>query len=536
MQIDRLVNQLSRPSAYPHPVDGDIVVHQTHISVVFLAGDFAYKFKKPVDLGFLDYSTLEKRRHFCEREVELNRRLAPEIYLGTVPATVSGAHEGDFIIGGGGEGEAEPLEWAVKMVRLPDQATLEARLERDEVTAGQVESLARHLASFHARAERGDAVSRFARFEAVAKNARDNFEHSVDQIGETIHAEVFDRLSALNDAKLDELREVIERRAGDHVACDTHGDLRLDHVYLFDKDGLDGEFVIVDCIEFNDAFRFADPISDIAFLAMDLQFDDRRDLARALVAEYLEAADDREGAELLAFYVAYRAAVRAKVEGIKACEEEVGVAEREQARNKARAHWLLALGRLEVAERRPAMVLVGGLPGTGKSTLAAALAERANFEVIDTDIVRKELADLATHESGKAEYTQGIYTSEWSERTYLECLRRAEQLLFKGKRVIIDATFASEARRQMCLASGRAHGVRTLLLECETSAQTAKERLAARSEDVSDADCQVYRKMVAAWDEPSTSIQRARRVVSAEGEIDAVVERALEELRGAGLC
>jgi aminoglycoside phosphotransferase family enzyme/predicted kinase len=531
MDTEQLIEQLTRPSAYPHPVDGDIVVHQTHISVVFLAGEYAYKFKKPVDLGFLNYSTLEKRKHFCEREVELNRRLAPKVYLNTVPVTMSGASGGDLSVFGGEDPvEGEPVAWAVKMKRLPDEATLEARLGRDEVTAAQIESLARHIASFHARAKRGAEVSQFARFEAVAKNARDNFQQSTDHVGATVHQAVFDRLIALNDDKLEGLRELIERRASADVACDTHGDLRLDHVYW-----LDGEFVIVDCIEFNDAFRFADPVSDIAFLAMDLEFDDRRDLARALVAEYLEAADDRQGAELVAFYIAYRAAVRAKVEGIKATETEVGPEAREQATQKARAHWLLALGRLEAPGRRPAMVLVGGLPGTGKSTLARALAERANFEVIDTDVVRKELAGIAPHNSGTAEYGEGIYTREWSERTYKECLRRAEALLFEGKRVIVDASLSSEARRQMFLGRGRGHGVRTLFLECETSAETAKRRLAGRRGDVSDADWDVYRNMVEAWDEPSEATDRARRVVSAEGEVEAVVERALEELRGEGL-
>jgi aminoglycoside phosphotransferase family enzyme/predicted kinase len=531
MDTEELIDKLSRPSAYPHPVDGEVVVHQTHISVVFLAGEYAYKFKKPVELAFLDYSTLEKRKYFCEREIELNRRLAPEIYLDTVSATASAGSDGGLCV----DGDGEPVEWAVKMVRLPDEATLEARLGRGEVSVGQMESLARRIASFHARAERGDEVSGFARFEAVAKNARDNFEQSREHIGQTIHQQVFDRLSALNEGQLEELCELIERRADADVACDTHGDLRLDHVYLFDENGLDGDFVIVDCIEFNDAFRFADPVSDVAFLAMDLAFADRRDLARALVAEYLEAADDREGAELLAFYIAYRAAVRAKVEGIKATEKEVSQDEREQAKTKARAHWLLALGRLEAPQRRPAMVLVGGLPGTGKSTLARALAERADFEVIDTDVVRKELAGLELHETGRAEYGEGIYTPEWSDKTYTECLRRAEQLLFEGRRVIVDATFSSEERRRVFLESGRAHGVRARFLECETSAETAKDRLSRRGEDVSDADWEVYRKMVEAWDEPSAATERAREVVSAEGEVDEVVARALELLRHAEL-
>jgi hypothetical protein len=527
MELETIIDKLTDPAAYPHPVDGEVVCHQTHISVVFLAGDYAYKLKKPVDLGFLDYSTLEKREHFCEREVELNRRLAPDVYLDVVSVTVS---DGQLCVGGDGE----VVEWAVKMRRLPDEATLEARLARGEVTAGQMESVARRVAAFHAEARSDEETARYGRFETVAGNARENFEQTVAHVGQTVHRDVYARLEALQEAELDRLHDLIERRAAAGIPTDTHGDLRLDHVYVLGEE--DEGYVIVDCIEFNDRFRYADPVADMAFLVMDLECADRRDLARAFAGAYFEAAGDREGAELLSFYVAYRAIVRAKVEGIKATEPEVDEADRAEACEKAMSHWLLALGRLEAPERRPAMVLVGGLPGTGKSTLARALAERAGFEVVDTDVVRKELAGLAPDDDGKAAYGEGIYTQEWSKKTYGECLRRAEALLFEGKRVIVDATFSGEARRQMFLARAHASGVRSLFLECQTSSETACERLAGRTGDVSDADWDVYTKMVEAWEAPSSEVtERARRVVSAEGEVGEVVERALEALREEGL-
>lgn len=535
MNVEELIDNLTDPAAYPHAVDGEVVCHQTHISVVFLAGEYAYKLKKPVDLGFLDYSTLEKREHFCEREVELNRRLAPDVYLDVVPVTMSG---GSLSVGG----EGEAVEWAVKMRRLPNEATLEARLERGEVTAGQIESVARRIARFHDEAESNEETARFGRFDVVAGNARENFEQTAEHVGETVHRGVYERLEALQEAELERLHGLIERRADAGVPSDTHGDLRLDHVYMLgdqdddQDDDQQEEHVIVDCIEFNERFRYADPVADMAFLVMDLECADRRDLARAFAAAYFEAAGDREGTELLPFYVAYRAVVRAKVEGIKATEQEVDDQGRDDARDKSKAHWLLALGRLEVPEKRPAMVLVGGLPGTGKSTLAAALGERAGFEVIDSDVIRKELAGLDAHEDGKAAYGDGIYTEEWSEKTYAECLRRTEALLFEGERVIVDATFSSEARRQKFLASARDSGVRSAFLECQTSPETARERLDARSGDVSDANWDIYAKMVEAWDAPASELtERARQVVSAEGGVDEVVERAMEALQAAGL-
>ncbi len=519
MDIAEIINQLSDPAAYPDVVDGPIVVCQTHISVVFLAGEFAYKLKKPVDLGFVDYSTLARREHFCRREVELNRRLAPDVYLDAVPVTMTGS---DLQVAGQGE----VVEWAVKMRRLPDRATLESRLADNEVDVAEMVDLAKLIADFHARAARGDEVAEFGRFEVVAQNARDNYTQTEDHVGETVDAAVHARLAALNDDELARLHDLIDERARRHVPCDTHGDLRLDHVYR-----VDGAFVIVDCIEFNDRFRYADPISDIAFLVMDLDFVGRRDLSGALADAYIRASGDAEGAALLPFYVAYRAAVRAKVEGIKAAEAEIDDTARDEARRKARAHWLLALGRLEAPRRRPALVLVGGLPGTGKSTLAHTLAERANFTVIDTDVVRKELAGIDPHTSGRAAFGQGIYTAEWSAKTYAECLRRAQARLQVGERVIVDATFTSEARRAIFLECARHYGVPGLFLVCETSSDTAQARLDARTGDVSDAGWDIYRKMAEAWEAPSADSARVTHALSAEGSVDEVVERALGVLR-----
>ncbi len=213
---------------------------------------------------------------------------------------------------------------------------------------------------------------------------------------------------------------------------DTHGDLHLDHVYIFPERKPPADLVIIDCIEFNERFRFADPIADMAFLVMDFRFHGRRDLARAFAEEYFRASGDEEGRALLSFYSAYRAAVRGKVEGIELAEPEVDESERAALQVKARAHWLLALGELETVNRRPALVLVGGLPGTGKSTLARSLAEKAGFELIRSDVVRKELA--ASTDSGwtPAILHHGIYSQEWNDRTYAECLPGPKQCCSKG--------------------------------------------------------------------------------------------------------
>src|SRR5262245_13870789 len=386
MDIAELIGALSEPRNWPIPVT-DVEVRQTHISAVFMAGELVYKIKKPVRLSFLDFSTLDKRRHFCDEEVRLNRRLAPEVYLGVVPVSRDGAKV-RF------EGPGEPVEWAVKMRRLPESATLEQRLLRDEIDAGQLRALAFRLAKFHADAACSQHISSFGRFDVVAGNIRENFAVSAPTVGQTIRPAVRERLLALTEGALSDSQALIEARAMRGVPCDTHGDLHLDHVYFFPERAPPADLVVIDCIEFNKRFRYADPVADMAFLVMDLEFHGRRDLAREFADAYFEACGDDEGRRLLNLYVSYRAAVRAKVDGLQLARAEIPEEDRDRALRRARGHWLLALSELEQPERRACLLLVGGLPGTGKSSLAANLVTRAGFDVIRSDVVRKELAGV----------------------------------------------------------------------------------------------------------------------------------------------
>jgi uncharacterized protein len=524
VELTRLIAELSDPAAYPQPVEA-VEVRQTHISIVFLAGDFVYKVKKPVALGFLDFSTLEKRRHFCEEEVRLNRRLAPHVYLGVVPVTESA---GRLTL----HGDGEPVEWAVKMRRLPEDATLLGWLRRGELTAGRCRALAGRLAEFHTRAEGGERVAAFGRFDVVAGNARENFAQSQRQVGVTVSPAVFERLRARTEEELVRLRPTIEARAARGVPRDTHGDLHLDHVYLFPDQAPPEDIVAIDCIEFNERFRFADPVADAAFLVMDLHFHGRRDLGRAFADAYFAAAGDAEGRDLLPFYTAYRAAVRGKVEGFELAEQEIPADERADAKGRARAHWLLALGELESPERRPALVLVGGLPGAGKSTLARGLAERAGFAVIRSDVIRKELAGLATTDPGG----ESLYTPEWTERTYAECLRRAEGLLFEGRRVAADATFREEAHRQRFLEAARRLGVPGVLIVCRAAPETVRQRLTGRRGDASDAGWAVYRQLAEQWEEPGPATRERWEEVSTDHGRDETLDRALGRLQQEGLA
>jgi predicted kinase len=385
--------------------------------------------------------------------------------------------------------------------------------------------IARRIAEFHRSAERGEHISRFGRFEVVAGNARENLVQTERHIGRTVRARVHARCRELTELALEGLRDLIESRAERSMPRDTHGDLHLSHIYLFPDRASPDNLVIIDCVEFNERFRFADPVSDIAFLVMDLVFHNRRDLARTCAEAYFSASGDEEGGVLLPFYVAYRALVRAKVEGIQLAELEIPAEQRERMLHKAEAHWLLALGVLEEPACRPCLVLVGGLPGTGKSTLARSLASSLGFALIRSDEIRKELAGVPP--TLKAD---GCYTPEWTMRTYAECLNRAADILRDGRRVIVDASLADEGHREEFLDMAVRLGVPAVLLICHTDPEIVRERLHARRGDASDAGWDVYEEMAARWERMSEETERHLTEIDTT-DADRAFRQAIEVLR-----
>lgn len=522
MELPALIDALSQPAAYPS-LSSNVEVVQTHISVVFLAGDFVYKVKKPVRLSFLDFSTLELRRKYCEQEVRLNRRLAPDVYLDVVPITFQGGHL-RF------EGKGEVVEWAVKMRRLPHEATLESLVESGRIDSGQIEKLAERLAGFHAAAESSPHISSFGRFESVARNIRENFIVAEPMVGRTISVAVRNRLHDLTERALTERQNLMEARSARGVPRDTHGDLHLDHVYFFSGQAAPRDLVIVDCIEFNERFRYTDPIADMAFLAMDLQFHGRWDLADAFCETYFNCSGDDEGRTLLPLYISYRAAVRGKVDGLQLSEPEIPEAARAAALVRAHGHWLLSLCSLEAPPRRPCVILVGGLPGTGKSSVAKRLADRAGFHVIRTDVVRKELAGLSSTTPSPAAIESGLYTPEWTVRTYAECRARAERSLFDGERVLIDATFMEEQHRGGFLRLARDWGVHGLMFVCDAPPAIVRARLAARTGDASDADWSVYQSVARRWEKPRPETVGRVNLLDTGASTESAVEQALAVL------
>jgi len=528
MELKRLIAELSRPGAYPFAVK-DVEVRQTHISVVFLAGAWAYKIKKPVAFSFVDFSTLEKRRYYCERELLLNRRLAPQIYQAVVP--VAQTHTGLAF-----EQPGPVCEWAVKMVRLPEEATLEWRVQHSDLDLETLRRLAERIAKFHNEAERSPEIARYARTEDLARLSRENLEVGQQQVGRTITASVWQRLQQLTEQWLEKLGPRFEERVARGVPCDTHGDLRLEHIYFFPDKPPPYDIAIIDCVEFNDSFRYADPVADMAFVVMDLLYEGRPDWARFFAESYFQASGDETGRELLRWFVSYRAAVRGKVRSLLAQEPEVPIESQQRAWLEARRYWMLAWQVLESPDCRPVLVMVSGLPGVGKSRLAQALTQRFHAVWLRSDAIRKELAGLPAGSAAETSFGQGIYTPQWTERTYMEMLRRAESFLADGLRVVVDATFAQEQHRQQFLSLARHWAVPALLLLCQADASVVRQRLAERQGDVSDATWSVYEEMAQRWELPGPSTQLYTRQLRTDRDFDtvfaeavALVERTLEE-------
>lgn len=516
------IRDLSAAAAFPVVV-AEVEVLQTHISAVFLGGNIAYKVKKPVDLGFLDFTTLERRRHFCMEEVRLNRRLAPHVYLGVVPIAQTSA-------GLRFEADGHVVDWAVKMTRLSPDDDLEHRLERAAIDPPQIRSLAQRIATFHRSMPSSDAIAAQARWNVVAENVLANIAAAQNHVGQTVSAPVLDRLTRLTTQALDRLRPLIERRAAAGVPRDTHGDLRVDHVYHFPDSPPPNDWCILDCIEFNERFRFADPVADSAFLVMDLAFHGRWDLARSFADEYLRAANDAEGRALLPLYASYRAAVRGKVEAILQDETEVPNAERTAALQRSKAHWLASLCWLESAPTRPQIVMIGGLPGSGKTTLAQNLARRIGAELVRSDVVRKELAGVTVAASQAAPFGEGIYTEAWNQKTIAELERRVEKILWTGAPAIVDASFRRDTDRRRMESCARRWGVPIVFFHCVVAAEVAQTRLANRHGDASDATASIYADVARLWEPLSPHIDRVTHRIDTNVEVAIVMEEAIKKL------
>lgn len=458
-------------------------VVETHGSWVVLFGDQALKFKKPVDLGFLDFSSREKRQTLCQREVELNRRLAPNVYRSVLPLYLGPA---GYVLGQddaptAGAGDLELVDHAVLMRRLGEDQRADVLLARGQLDTAHIRRVARRLVDFHASLTRDSAVAAFGTAEAVARNVRENFDELEPLAHEVLLPGEWQTLQA---AQLDFLRQraaLFEARVqGGHVR-DGHGDLRLEHVYFEGDDVL-----VVDCIEFNDRFRFADTALDTAFLSMDLRHCGRADLAEDFLAEVAMQSGDYEAYALTDFYESYRATVRGKVAAFR--ESQLGRTRAAEAvHHEARAFLLQALASLaEKPERQ--LICIGGLIASGKSTLAQAIATELHCPHLDSDGTRKRLHGVEPSMSLMSAPFAAAYTAEETERTYARLRELTRIVLLSGRAVVVDASFRTSQMRQGFVELGEQMGCRVTFVECRADEAVTEARLRRRAESASRSD------------------------------------------------
>lgn len=505
----RSIEALRRPGAWPHAVAG-VTLIETHISWVFLTGEYAYKIKKPVDFGFLDFSTLEKRRHCCEEEVRLNRRLAPNLYLGVL--AVSGPADRPVI---GGDGEV--LDYAVRMRQFDTDAGFDRLLARGELTPDHIDQAAQILADFHAAVAVAAEDSGFGTPLAVTGPVGENFE----QIRTNIEAQIedravlaqFERLERWSLAACDAHEPGFQERLAAGFVRECHGDLHLRNIVL-----IEGDVVPFDCIEFNAALRWIDVMSELAFLLMDLDDHGRGDLSGRLLNGYLEFTGDYAGLELLRFYQVYRAMVRAKVESLRLAQ--IGNDDADMIAEMTR---YLALATDYTRASPPRLIIAHGLSGSGKTYVSQQLLERTPLIRLRSDVERKRLFGLSPLEPSGSKRDAGIYTVEANTRTYDRLLDLAKLLLGAGWSVLVDAAFLKREERDQFHSLAREVGVSFAIMHCEADIDVQRERVAARTsraDDASEADLAILNRQLET-EEPLAADERSHTItIDTTGELD----------------
>jgi hypothetical protein len=484
---------------------------ETHISWVFLLDTDVFKVKKPVALGFLDFRSMAQRKAACEAEVRLNARLAPEVYKGVVPIRI------------GSDGRAclresgTVVDWAVHMARLPDDHRADLMLSRRALSGDDIDRIATRIAAFHASAATDPATAQFGTPEAVIHNIEENFQQTHDRIAQHVSLEEADEIIRWQTAFVRGHKSLFGQRIASGRVRDGHGDLRLEHIYI----EASGDPTVIDCIEFNGRFRFGDVCSDVAFLSMDLAIHGRVDLAERLLARYAREANDFDLYALVDFYESYRAYVRGKVASMVAADDSQMADVRKRAEREARRYFLLALSADRRSMLMPAVVAVGGIIASGKSTVAERIGGAMSAPVIDSDRTRKAMLGVATHHPLHEGAWRGAYDPKVMSEVYAEVLRRADVVLASGRPVVLDASFGSSAMRNAARDLATRHSVPFRFVDCRADPPVCRARLVERAKrpgvsdgriEVFDAFCARFEPVVEQWSDDVVVLDTTRPI------------------------
>lgn len=520
MTHPRLMEAMQNPDFYPHhPREVELI--QTHISYIFIAGDFVYKIKKPLKFDFLDFTTLEKRKFFCEEELILNKRLAPDTYLDVL--AISKDHQGKIILGQG----TEIIEYAVRMKKLPADKMLKALLSRGMADETIMDSLARKIALFHQQARTGERIDEMGGIENIRHNNEENFAETTHYINVTIPEYQYTFIKDYVNKFLKKNENIFEKRITNHKIRDCHGDLHLDHICIND------EITIFDCIEFNERFRYGDVAEDVAFLTMDIDFNGYAQHAESFVHSYIKYSSDIDMLKVLNFYRCYYAYVRGKVTSLRLSQKEITKKERRDITNIAKRYFDLAYtyaARLE----KPILIITAGLMGSGKSYQARKIAERLDAEIIRTDVLRKELFDLKTTDKHYEDFGKGIYSEDISRLVYEKAFDLTKQKIKQRKTVIIDASFKRRAEREKAMEMAKTLNTRFYILECICSDNVTKNRLEKRmreNDNASDGRWELFQQQKNDFDFINEVPENSHIIIDTSTDPEAIRQQIIRKIK-----
>jgi len=509
-----LITALMDPELYDHAVIQCQLI-ETHISWVILTGDYAYKIKKPVNLGFLDFSTLEKRRFYCQEELRLNRRLAPAIYLDVVG--ICGTPEHPFL-----RGDGDIIEYAVKMVQFPQDAQLDRVLARGDLQFKKIDAIARMVAAFHQQINVADRDSPYGGPEQVYQPVMENFSQIHERISEKVHLKTLLQLQRWCESAYASLRPVLLQRKVEGYIRECHGDMHLRNLAWHN-----GAPLAFDCLEFNANLRWIDVISEVAFLVMDLHDHQQGQLAQRFLNAYLEQTGDYGAIQVLRFYLVYRAMVRAKVDAIRAGQSGINPQERDDALKDFSGYLHLATRYTRVD--KPRLIITRGLSASGKTTETQPLLELMEAIRVRSDVERKRIYDIRPEQSTESETGKGIYTAEATQQTYARLVELAGWVIDAGYSVIIDAANLKQEQRLLFQQLASQKRVAYIILEFTASADTLRKRIMERKHDASDANLKVLEHQLEHWQPLSESEQAY--AINIDTEVTYNVVALLEKIR-----